>query len=221
MTISRIFQEYGDAMGGGLLVTLQLCGIIWTSGIVLGGLLGLAGARWHWQVGVPSRVLSVILAGMPAMVFLFWMHYPLQTMMGIVVKPFITAAVTLSIINVVMVADLCRGAILEFPRQYTWAAQVCGLSAGETALHIKFPILFRQILPGLLLIQITMLQATLFASLISVDEIFRVAQRINSQLYRPVEIYTLLALFFIAVCVPLHLLAEGLKRRFTRNLSER
>jgi polar amino acid transport system permease protein len=221
MTLIRIFQDYGDAMWRGLQVTLALCAIIWASGIVFGSILGIAGAKWKWQVGLPSRILSVILAGMPALVFLFWMHYPLQTILGVVVDPFVTAAVTLSIINVVMVSDLCRGAILDFPRQYLWAAQVCGLSAGQTTLHIKLPILFRQVLPGLLLVQISMLQATLFASLISVDEIFRVAQRINSQLYRPVEIYTLLALFFVAVCVPLHLLAEGLKRRFTRNLSER
>jgi ABC-type amino acid transport system permease subunit len=221
MTITRIFQEYGGAMWSGLQVTLALCAIIWSSGIVLGSLLGLAGAKWKVQVGIPSRMLSVLLAAVPALVFLFWMHYPMQIILGVVIDPFITAAVTLSIINVVLVADLCRGAILDFPRQYVWAAQVCGLSGAETARYIKFPILLRQILPGLLIIQITMLQATLFASFISVDEIFRTAQRINAQLYRPVEIYTLLALFFIAVCVPLHLFAEGLKRRFTRNLSER
>jgi ABC-type amino acid transport system permease subunit len=66
-----------------------------------------------------------------------------------------------------------------------------------------------------------MLQATIFASLISVGEIFRVAQRINSEVYRPVEIYTALALFFLAVCLPLHGLAQYLKKRYTRNLSER
>jgi polar amino acid transport system permease protein len=221
LTAWQIVRDYSDAMWGGLRVTLALAGIVWGSGIVFGGILGAAGARWHRSIGIPSRVVSVILAGLPALVFLFWMHYPLQEILGIVVKPFITAAVTLSIINIALVADLCRGAIREFPAQFVWAAQVCGLTPSETSLKIKLPILLRTILPGLLLIQISMLQATLFASLISVDEIFRVAQRINAQVYRPVEIYSMLAFFFIAVCVPLHLLAEGLKRRFTRNLSER
>jgi ABC-type amino acid transport system permease subunit len=69
--------------------------------------------------------------------------------------------------------------------------------------------------------QITMLQATLFASLISVDEIFRVAQQVNSLVYKPVEIYSMLAVLFIAICAPLHLLANFLKNKFTRNLSER
>jgi ABC-type amino acid transport system permease subunit len=66
-----------------------------------------------------------------------------------------------------------------------------------------------------------MLHATLFASLISVEEIFRVAQRINSTIYRPIEIYTALALFFLMVCLPINLLASYLKRRYTRDLSER
>jgi His/Glu/Gln/Arg/opine family amino acid ABC transporter permease subunit len=221
MTIQQIFEAHGEAFAQGLKVSLQLALIIWGIGIFFGTLLGAAGARWRWFVGAPTRTISVLLAGMPALVFLFWMHYPLQSLLGIVVKPFITAALTLSIINVFLVAEHCRGAINDFPTQYTWAARVCGLSEADTVLRIKLPILLRQILPGLLLIQITMLQATLFASLISVDEIFRAAQRVNSLVFRPVEIYTMLALAFIAVCVPLHLLAHYLRRRFTRDISER
>ena len=69
--------------------------------------------------------------------------------------------------------------------------------------------------------QVVMLHATLFASLISVEEIFRVAQRINSSIYRPVEIYTALACFFLLVCLPINLLAVHLKNTYTRDMSER
>jgi ABC-type amino acid transport system permease subunit len=69
--------------------------------------------------------------------------------------------------------------------------------------------------------QVIMLHTTLFASLISVEEIFRVSQRINSTIYRPVEIYTALAFFFLLVCLPINLGAYYLKRRYTRDLSER
>jgi len=71
------------------------------------------------------------------------------------------------------------------------------------------------------MIQVNMLQATLFASLISVNEIFRVAQQINSQIYRPVEIYTALGLLFLAICLPLNGLALWLKAKYTRDNSER
>jgi len=123
-------------------------------------------------------------------------------------------------VNTFLVADLIRGVLLDFPNQYVMAAKVCGLNDRETVLRVQLPIIARQVLPNLLFIQVGMLQATLFASLISVEEIFRVAQRINSEVYKPVEIYTALAAFFLAVCLPLHGLALFLKQRFTRNLSE-
>ena len=52
------------------------------------------------------------------------------------------------------------------------------------------------------------------------DEIFRVAQRINAVVYRPIEVYTALAVFFLMICLPLNGVAMYLEARFTRNLSE-
>ncbi|HEX8163560.1 MAG TPA: ABC transporter permease subunit [Pyrinomonadaceae bacterium] len=220
MSVLDILTKYRGEFLYGLWVTLKLCLLIWPIGIVVGTALGVAGAKWKLGVGIPSKVISFTLSGIPILVFLFWLHYPAQSLLKIVVNPFYTAAAALSIINVLLVADLIRGVLNDFPTQYIMAARVCGLSHQQTVLNIQLPIIFRQVLPSLLLIQVSMLQATLFASLISVDEIFRVAQRINSEVYRPVEIYTALAVLFLAVCLPLHGLAYWLKARFTRDLSE-
>ncbi len=220
MNVVNILLTYRWEFLSGLRVTVELCLLIWPIGILAGVLLGAAGARWKLVVGAPSRVASFILSGIPVLVFLFWLHYPLQYLLDITIKPFYTATAALCIVNTFLVADLIRAVLLDFPSQYVMAAKVCGLSERQTVLRIQLPIIARQVLPNILFIQVGMLQATLFASLISVEEVFRVAQRINSEVYRPVEIYTALALFFLAVCLPLHGLAQYLKIRFTRNLSE-
>jgi ABC-type amino acid transport system permease subunit len=217
----EILYRYREQLLGGLRITLLLCAIIWPAGILAGGVLGVAGARWRIFVGSPSRAFSFIMSGIPILVFLFWLHYPFQYALNIVIDPFYTAAAALSIVNTFLVADLIRGTLNDFPTQYLEAARVCGLSPRTTIFKIQLPIILRQVIPPILNIQVGMLQATLFASLISVDEIFRIAQRINSEIYRPVEIYTSLAILFLAVCLPLHGLAEWLRLRFTRNLSER
>ncbi len=221
MSFFQILLQYSEAMLGGLKVTLQLSLIVWGSGIFFGAIVGALGASYASLVGMPSKVISVVLAGIPALVFLFWMHYPFQAFLEVVIDPFVTAALTFSIINTFLVADLVRGAIVDLPQQYSDAARVCGMGAREIVLRIQLPILLRQIIPSLLLIQVTLFQMTIFASLISVDEIFRVAQRVNSRIYRPVEIYTLLAVFFIVVSVPMHMFAHWLRLRFTRDYSER
>jgi ABC-type amino acid transport system permease subunit len=220
MSILDILLNYHQAFLKGLYVTLKLSAIIWASGILLGSALGLAGSRYPASIGVPSRLVAFVLSGIPILVFLFWLHYPAQAMFSIVVDPFYTATLTLSIVNVFGVAGLVREAVADFPQQYLIAARVTGLSRRQTVLRIQMPLILRQILPGLLLLQVTMLHTTLFASLISVEEIFRIAQRINAQIYRPVEIYTALGLFFLTVSLPVNGFAFWMKNRFTRNISE-
>ena len=220
MVFFQIFSDYHQAILAGLGVTLRLSLLIWSLGLFFGALVGIASDKWKKGVGIPLRFGSFVLSGLPVLVLLFWLHYPLQSILGIVVDPFYTAAAALSLVNVMLVADVVKNTLRDFPHQYLLAAQVCGLSARDTVTRIQIPIVFRQMLPSLLLIQVSMLQSTLFASLISVDEIFRVAQRINAVLYRPIEVYTALGLFFLAICLPLNGLALYLRRRYTRDLSE-
>jgi len=221
MTVLDILVKYQAAFAEGLMTTFRLTLVIWLAGLTAGTLLGALGARYRVAVGWPSRIFSFTLSGVPVLVFLFWLHYPLQALLGVVVDPFITAAVTLSIVNIFAVADVIRGVLLDFPAQYVTAGQVCGMTPGQILLYIQLPIVFRQTVPVLLMIQVNMLQATLFASLISVNEIFRVAQQVNSQIYKPVEIYTALGILFLALCLPMNGLALWLKAQFTRDLSER
>lgn len=220
MSVIDILIKYYPAFFQGLMVTLQLSSIIWGSGIILGSLIGYYSNKYKVGVGIPARATSFFLSGVPILVFLFWLHYPAQAVLDIVVDPFITAAVTLAIVNIFGVADLVRVTLDDFPTQYLTAAKVTGLTKTQTVLNIQLPLIFRQVLPGLLLLQVTMLHTTLFASLISVEEIFRVAQRINAQIYKPVEIYTALGVFFLAVSLPINGLALWMKAKFTRDISE-
>jgi ABC-type amino acid transport system permease subunit len=221
MSVIDILITYYPAFLQGLFVSLQMALLIWGIGIVGGVALGVLSDRRPSSFGLMTRGMSYFLAGVPILVFLFWLHYPVQAMFNVVIDPFYTATFTFTIVNLFGVADLVRGALNDFPKQYMTAAAVTGLSSKQTVMKIQLPLIARQILPGLLMLQVAMLHTTLFASLISVEEIFRVAQRINAQIYRPVEIYTALGVFFLAVCVPINILAVTLKDRFTRNISER
>ncbi len=221
MTVLDILIAYHVAFLQGLGVTLKICGVIWVAGIVWGVGLGVLGGYRARSWGRLIHGASFFFSAVPTLVILFWLHYPAQAAMNVVIDPFYTAALTLGLVNIFAVAESVRQAVADFPRQYILAGQVCGLKSRDIVRHIQLPILFRQLLPGLMVLQVGMLHASLFASLISVEELFRVAQRINSLIYKPIEIYTALAFFFLAVCLPIHVLAAYLKSRYTRDLSER
>lgn len=219
-TAAQIIWEYQEAFLNGLAVTLQMCSIIWAVGLLCGFVLGWVGAMHRDTFGQFIRWFAFVLGGVPIIVFLFWLHYPAQAMLNVVIDPFWTATFTFTIINMIAVSEIVRTGLVDLPQQYALAGRVCGLTARQIFRQIQLPLVLRGVIPALLMLQIAMLHTTLFASLISVEEIFRVAQRINALIYKPVEIYTALGVFFLAVSLPVNGLALWLKQRYTRDVSE-
>jgi len=215
-----VFFSHGTEFLLGLWVSLKLCLCIWTTSILGGCLLGYLSAKEPASIGMPVRAAGMCLMGVPPVVFLFWLHYPAQAVLGIVVDPFLTSIVALSIIGVFMVGDIVRNVIVDFPHQYLLAARVCGLSESYSFFKIVLPIAARQIIPNLLVTMVFLFQCTLFTSFISVNEVFRVAQRVNSMEYKPIEIFTALAIFCILFCLPLYLLANYVRSTHTRDIGE-
>lgn len=220
-TIIQIIQDYLPAFTSGLRVTLLLAGLIWLFGIALGVSLSIVAPYRRSLLGIGGRVLVFLVTATPMLVLLFWAHFPFQSIIGVVIPPFYTALSVLVLINTASVYNMVASAAAKFPEQYAWAGKVAGLSDREILIFIRIPILTRQVAPSVIALQAFMLQCTVFASLISVEELFRVAQRINAIVYKPVEIYTAMALFYIAACTPLLVLAAVLERRFSRDESER
>ena len=218
--VLKILVNYHNAFGRGLLVTLSLASIAWIIGITVGTLLGIL-SNTYKNFGIAIQYAYFFVQSIPVIIALFWAHYPLQELLGVSIPPFITAAVILSLYNVATIAQIIKIALSEFPKQYEIAGIVCGLSSQDIIRKIKAPIIFRNVLPEILSAQVSVLQMTLFASLISVGELFRIAQQINSQIYKPVEIYTGVAVFFIATCLPLTLLVNKLKTKYSRDYSEK
>lgn len=221
MTITDIILRYREAFISGLFVTLSIATIAWVFGLTVGTLFGVFASRYKLWVGYPLRAASFTLAAIPPIVLLYWAHYPLQVALDIVIDPFVTASSVFCISNIVVVAEIIRSALDNFHKEYRIAAQVCGMNRWETFKFVEFPLITRQVLPGILASQVLILQSTLFASLISVEELFRVAQRINSSIYMPIQIYSALALFFLVICMPIYILAFILRQRFLREIYER
>jgi len=145
----------------------------------------------------------------------------LQYLLKVVIDPFNTSLFTLSVISIILLANGILEAKRRFPRQYYEVALTHGVRKRDYFIFIEIPLIIRQALPSILIVLVNVLHMTLFAGLISVDEMFRTALRINSIEYKPVEVFTILALFFILLSTPLLLLSILLRRKFSVDLSER
>lgn len=221
MNIFEIFSTYKEGFLQGLGVTLELCLLIWFIGIIVGTIFGILSAKYNKSFGILTKIISTFISGVPVIVLLYWLYYPMQQQLQIDIPAFNIAVFALSFINIFIVSDLVKNAINDLPKQYLLAAKASGLSERTILTKIQIPLIFKQLLGPVLLVQISMLHNSIFASLINVDEIFRQIQRINAMVYKPIELYTALALFFIVITVPLTLVAYYLKRKYAKDYSER
>ena len=212
-----LLSRYHEALLGGALVSLELASIAWVGGLVFGTLLGIWRASYSRGARKSGLALfSTAAASIPVMVYLLWCHYPLQAHLGISIPPFYTAAVVFTFYNTLTIGEVVRGAIEDLPVAFSMVALVTGVPRGTYMRTIMVPLALRAALPSYLISQVGVLHMTLFASLISVDELFRVVQRINSIEYNAVEVYSLLAIFYFVLSFPLLILARLANERLAR-----
>lgn len=208
-----LVQNY-HLLSQGFLVTLELFVCIILIGIPLGTIIGILGGRYVEEIFSLIKLGRFMTKVIPVLVLLFWLHYPLQSLLGIVVDPFYTTIIALGLINIIATASAVSNELKLLPKTYRESGVTLGMSSNQIIRHIELPLLLRRTMPQLLLNQASMLEYTLLASLISVPELFRVAQTINAMIYKPVEIYSLLVIFFMIILVPLHLLIMWLQKKY-------
>lgn len=217
----EILWEYKKAFVDGFSVTIKL--VILTS--LLGTFFGILFETLCNYTNIYIRriidLLALGLSSIPALVILFWFYYPAQSILNISLTPFTTALIALVLINSFTVYRITSDSIREFPKQYISTALVCGMKKWQIVRYIQGPLIFRSMIPRWIDQQVVILQTSVFASLISVEEIFRVSQRINSVVYQPVLIYTSMAIVFLLTAGSSIYLANYLRKKYSRDFSER
>ena len=204
----------------GLGVTLSLCFIIFPISVLIGSLLGYYSSKKPKTLGLTIKIFSILVSSTPILVFLFWMHYPFQYLFHLRIDPFNTSVLVISISATFLMFDYVYNAFKTFPIELISTAKVIGLSNAQIAKKIQFPIIFRQLLPQIIVLFSFILQATIFCSFISVGELFKKAQEINADIFKPIELYSIVALFFISICLFINLLSLYFKRKYSYDLNK-
>lgn len=171
----EVIWEYRKAFVNGYLVTLELVILTCIFGTLFGILFELVSRYTNWFFRRVIDLIAFGLSSIPALVILFWLYYPAQSIFSITLSPFITALIALVLINSFTIYRITSDALREFPKQYTSTAKVCGMKRWAIIRYIQGPLLFRAIIPRWLDQQVIILQTSVFASLISVEEIFSFA----------------------------------------------
>jgi polar amino acid transport system permease protein len=192
-----------DFLMSGLQMTLFLSAVTLMLAMVLGLVLaGLDMSRWRalrW-IGVS---FGEIIRNTPILVQLLWVYYVLPIVFAVRIDALTALIIGLSIYQASFISEVYRSGIQAVPKGHREAAQVLGLTPAQSFRRIVLPQAIRMTLPPLASNFVQLIKFSSLGAVISVNEITRRGMELSSSTFRPLEIFTFIAVVYFFVCWPL------------------
>lgn len=202
-----------------LLEGVKLTIVVTVGSLALSTVLGLVWALMRVSgvralVVVSAAVVNVI-RGIPIIVQLFYIYFVLPDL-GITLSALQAAVIGLGIAYSAYQAENFRAGIEAIDHGQVEAAQSIGMGWGLTMRRVILPQAIRIVLPPYGNTMIMMLKDSSQASTITVAELALQGKLIASSTFKNTEVFTLVALLYLTMSIPLIWLVGRLERRYGR-----
>jgi His/Glu/Gln/Arg/opine family amino acid ABC transporter permease subunit len=150
-----------------------------------------------------SLTLGEIIRNTPILVQLLWVYYVLPIVFNIRVSSLAGILIGLSLYMAAFISEVYRAGIQAVPKGQREAAQVLGLSPAQSFMRIVLPQAIRMTLPPLASNFVQLIKFSSLGAVISVSEITRRGMELSSSTFRPLEIFSFIAVVYFFICWPL------------------
>lgn len=198
----------------GLRETVIIAVVVIAISTVLGFPLALARMSRIEVIRWPAQLYIEIFRCTPMLVQLFWVFYALPAFLGITMSSFLSVVIALSANLTAFLAEAYRAGMQSVPVEQIEAAQMLRLSRLSIIRHIVVPQAFRQQIPTILSLDVSMFKDTSLVSTLGVGDLMFQGNILSSQTYRPMEIFTGVALIYFIVAFPLTLITSAVERHY-------
>ena len=199
----------------GCLTTIQLTFLSLVLSTVLGFVLALMRLSPLAVLSVPATVFITVIRGIPIIVQLFYIYFVLPEI-GISLSAFEAGFVGLGIAYSAYQAENFRAGIQAVDPGQIEAAQSIGMRYWLILRRVIMPQAVRISLPPYGNTMIMMLKDSSIASTITVAELARQGQLVAASTFKNMTVFTLVALLYLMMSLPLTYLAHRLEKKFGR-----
>jgi len=189
----------------GSLVLSTILGLVWA-------LMRVSGLR---ALSLLSGGLINVIRGIPIIVLLFYLYFVMPDF-GIALTALQAAILGLGIAYSAYQAENFRAGIEAIDKGQIEAAQTIGMGWWLTMRRVILPQAVRIVLPPYGNIMIMLLKDSSQASTITVAELALQGKLIASSTFKNTSVFTLVALLYLTMSIPLILLVGWLEKRFGR-----
>lgn len=182
---------------------------------VLGLLWAFMGVSGIKPLAWASRVIIIVVRGIPGMVTLFYIYFVLPDF-GIALSAMQAAIIGLGIAYSPYQAEVFRAGIEAVDRGQTEAALSIGMGWGLLMRRIVLPQAIKVALPPYGSTMVMVLKDSSLASTITVAELSLQGKLLASSTFENTTIFTLVALIYLTMSLPLTALNSWLERRMAQ-----
>ncbi len=200
----------------GILVTLAYTAATVLIGLIIGLAVGLGRLSRSWIVNIPLIAFIEAFRCTPLLVQIVWFYYALPVLLGIQIPAVVAGIMTLSCYTGAFYAEIFRGGIISIEQGQWDAARALGLRRWHVMRKVILPQAVRRMIPPFVNQSITQLKNTSLVSTIAVPDLLYNGTLITADTYRPLEVYTVVALIYFVLLFPSTLLAQAYERRLAQ-----
>ena len=200
----------------GLAVTLAYTIGTILLGLVVGLITGLLRLSRNPIVTAPLVAYVEIFRCTPLLVQIVWFYYALPVVLGIDIPAHVAAIMVLSLYTGAFYAEIIRGGVNSIERGQWDAARAIGMRRRQVMRHVILPQAVKRMIPPFMNQSIIQLKNTSLVSTIAVADLLYQGTIITAATYRPLEVYTMVAVIYFLVLFPLTVAAQQVERRLAR-----
>jgi polar amino acid transport system permease protein len=182
-------------------------------GLAIGLLVGLGRLSRSRLVNLPLIGFIELFRCTPLLVQIVWFYYALPVVLHIQIAAPLAATLVLSCYTASFYAEIFRGGIISIEQGQWDAARALGLKRWPLMRRVILPQAIRRMVPPFMNQSITQLKNTSLVSTIAVPDLLYQGTLITADTYRPLEVYTVVALIYFAMLFPATRLVQIYERR--------
>jgi polar amino acid transport system permease protein len=212
---SAVWSHF-DLLLIGLAGTIKIAVISIVLGVLVGMVLALMRLSHNAWLRFPASAFVEFYRNTPPIVHFFWFFYALPIVIGLNLDPYAAAVLALSTQSGAFYAEVFRGGIVSIERGQWEAARALGMTHGAMLRRVVVPQAARRMVAPFVERSFELTKTTALASTLAYAELLYEAQQVNSITFRPMEVYTTIAVMYFLLLFTASSLMRVAERRLTR-----
>lgn len=197
----------------GLLNTLKITSISVCFGLIIGLLLALLRMSNNRLLSFPVGILIEFLRTTPSLAQLFWAFYALPLLIDIKMTPFLAAIVTFTMQSSAFFAEVFRGGVNSIERTQWEGAQAIGMNFRQSMSRIILPQAVKNMIQPFFDRIIELMKITAIVAAVAYSDLLYQANDLAMKTFRPLEVFTTVALIYFVCIFLMSLLTRAIERR--------